>query len=184
MTILLRLVYFALLYAVISGVLFPAAYIATGFPYFPKNLAISRDAMFTITSPHSEWLHILFFREGSHANTALNISTADVRVVLEGEKAATEKSSELPVQRLDYYFQEKQAGKQISGNAYGRFWSEKGSTIRIEVQPIPSGYDGVIVRTGFKRMFVSIGIFIFSCLFITTAVFWLSQKSVIQMFRK
>jgi hypothetical protein len=177
MHFLLRSAYFTVIYALVSGISFAVAYFAIGFPFFPENLVISRKQKLTLESSYSGWLHILFFKDGSRMNSHPSFSRTHVKVRSE------DGTRELPLKRLEYQFQELHQGREIFGIAYGKFWAEKNTTIEIEINSAFSDFDGVIIRTGFERMLVSIGLFTLYSLVFSGLIFWFTQRAVVESMR-
>jgi hypothetical protein len=146
---------FAFCYCVLSAILLALLILLwPGFPFFPKRVFTTKtDGVASVILKKGTY-YICFFVGGSKS---LQVRHGDVGKL--SVLAGPSDQKEIPVIPSNFYFEETVSGGRIHGHAIGKFLNPVSQEVFISGGFRKAGYDGLLIRSGFSKMVLSMGSF-------------------------
>ena len=147
-----KLLPFIIIYSVTSALTFLVAVVAIkGFPFFPKNVCITTNESETLQLEKGEYT-VLYYIEGGQS---LPVSRGDVGAI---EIKAISKGEQSPIvlAASNHYFDEAPHGSGKRGRAVCRFYLPTKEMLQVKSHFAEFGYQGLIIRTGLRKLIVSL----------------------------
>jgi hypothetical protein len=147
-----------------------------GFPFFPKIVYQTKAENADLRLGEGNY-YILFFVEGLRN---LSVMRGDVGSIQVFSVLPDGKREIMPLSPSNFFFDEAPDEYGIRGHSVGKFTIHGEQELDIRTNLRAYGYDGLIIRTGFRPMIVSMVSFeacVFVCSLLLTRA-WVKRKNV------